>query len=292
MHPNYNISKKPNTIEKFTGSFSTQKGGCTIIVNSTINSITNVHALSVYAYLICRPDTWQLNARQLASHLNCGRNTIYKALTYLMDMNLLTREDIREKGKFLKSHYILYDKPQLDKGISPCPSTRDTVRRDAYKTKNIQNKDYKTTTTTQDSDKNTKTSSSDFVISKKEDEKLLKLREEYLKDDERLEIDFLRQAYHQILESEKKGYTRLQAFKGLEKIIKTGCFEKPKGYTVILPSLPSAEIYERHKREHGKRIEELRKAKEERLKKNEEMGRQKAIFSKTNVDGANFNFAY
>lgn len=139
-------TSKVNTIEKFEGSFSKEKGGCTIVVNSTINSITNAFILGIYSYLMCKPDTWQLNVKQLMSHFNCSKNTIYKCLTELMRMNLLTREDIREKGKFSKSHYRLYEKPHIDEEIEPCPSTRDTVSRDTvlrdtYKTKNIQNKE-------------------------------------------------------------------------------------------------------------------------------------------------------
>jgi len=204
-----NSNKNKVTIEKFSGSFSNQKGGCTIIVNSTINSLTNVYSLAIYSYLICRPDTWELNAKQLAFHFKCGKNTIYKALKTLMDMNLLTREDIREKGKFLKSHYTLYDKPQLDKGISPYHSTRDTVSRDtvlsdAYITKNIQNKDYKN-------------NNNNYVEFKK-----VEVNEEkgQFKEEHQFFID----------EQLKKGYVLPQAKKALMTILASGSFEFPKKY--------------------------------------------------------------
>ena len=207
--PNSNANKNKVTIEKFSGSFSSQKGGCTIVVNSTINSITNPYALAIYSYLICRPDTWELNVKQLSTHFDCGRNTIYKSLKILMDMCLLTRTDIREKGKFVKSHYILYDKPQLDKGISPCPSTRDTVSRDTvlrdtYITKNIQNKDYKN-------------NNNNYIEFNKDEDK--KLPDE-LNEEHQFFID----------EQLKKGYVLPQAKKALRTILAQGSFESPNRY--------------------------------------------------------------
>ncbi|HEY4832214.1 MAG TPA: hypothetical protein VIH61_06620 [Waddliaceae bacterium] len=125
-----------------------------------------------------------------------------------MDMNLLTREDIREKGKFLKSHYVLYDKPQLDKGISPYPSTRDTVSRDtvsrdAYITKNINNKEYK--------------NNNNYIEFKKIEEK--KTEEE------------LNEAHQFFIEEQlKKGYVLPQAKKALKTLLTQGSFETPSRY--------------------------------------------------------------
>lgn len=278
----YTMSSKENnkTIEKFTGSFSAQKGGCTIVVNSTINSITNPVALAIYCYLMCKPDTWQLNVKQLSTHFKSGRNTIYKCLTLLMEMKLLTREDIREKGQFSKSHYMLYEKPipctesqeniekpQCLQGISPCPSTRDTVSRDTatrhtYKTKNIKNKESKKTTTTLARKTAEKSSSSDFVISEKMDKELLEERKKHLQADEldRTDEEFLRQCSHHLDNGDKNKYNLSRRLAGLKSIIKLGNFEKPAGYDEkkIVKSLhtpeESALLY---KYEHALRMEKL-----------------------------------
>lgn len=304
MRNNCITTKKTNTIEKFTGSFSTEQGGCSVFINSTLQLITDGFSLGIYCYLMSLPDTWVLNPRQLATHFGCNKDKIYKNLTLLKDMGLLTCENIREKGKFSKYHYTVHlhpqktSKSQSNKGNLPRPEKPDVVnpyveKADTYKTKNIQNKEYKKTITTRERDENTKSSSSDFVISKKEDKRLLKLREVYLKDDDRLDIEFLRQCYQHVLESKKNGYTPLQALKGLEKIIKAGCFEKPNGYkSMILPSLPSPEIEEMHKKEWEKRIEELRKLKEEGSKKRQEIKKVKTIFRKTNVNQHLRNYCY
>jgi predicted transcriptional regulator len=238
-------STKETNIEKFTGSFSKEDGGCTIIVNSTINSIPDAFSCGLYTYLLCRPDNWKLNPKQLAEHYSCDKKTIYKSLTILQVIGLLTREDLREKGKFVKFHYVVHlhkkdiskpEKTQLNKGFSPVPVLPEMVKpemvkRNAYKTKNIKNKEYKKTTTTRKPEK--QKSSSVFVISKEIDEKLLSVRDKYLQDDElnRTDEEFLKQCSHHLDNGDKQKYNLARRLKGLETIIKSGFFEKPAGYS-------------------------------------------------------------
>jgi hypothetical protein len=235
-------STKETNIEKFTGSFSKEDGGCTTIINSTINAIHDGFSCGVYTYLLCRPPNWDLNPKQLASHYDCNKDKIYKTLILLQEMGLLIREDIREKGKFIKFHYIIHLHPkasvksQLNKGFSPVPGKPELVFPvlvfpDTYKTKNIKNKEYKKTTTTRKPEK--QKSSSSFVISKEIDEKLLALRKKYLQTDEldRTDEEFLRQCSHHLDNGDKQKYNLARRLKGLETIIKSGFFEKPAGYS-------------------------------------------------------------
>jgi hypothetical protein len=234
------ISQKETNIEKFTGSFSTEQQGCSIFINSTINSITDGFALGIYTYLMCRPSNWQLNARQLSNHFGCGRDKIYKYLNFLKDMGLLTCKTIREKGKFAQLHYTLHLNPKLSKSqsnkeISPCPDFPDAVKSDVekadtYKTKNIKNKEYKKTTTTKETEKSK--SSSIPIINKEIDEILLKDRKKSLQNDDskRTEEEYLRQCSHHLDNGDKDKYTLNQRLAGLRAIIRKGFFEKPAGF--------------------------------------------------------------
>jgi hypothetical protein len=266
---NSSTKEEKVNIEKFTGSFSKEDGGCTTIINSTINAIHDGFSCGVYTYLLCRPPNWDLNPKQLASHYDCNKDKIYKTLILLQEMGLLTREDIREKGKFIKFHYIIHLHPkasvksQLNKGFSPVPEKPelekpDMVFPDTYKTKNIQNKDNKKTTTTGKTEK----SNSSSVITPEIDKKLLSLRDKYLQADEldRTDNEFLRQCSHHLDNGDKKKYNLVRRLKGLETIIKSGFFEMPAGYKenkIVKSTLTPEENALLAKYQHGLRMSEL-----------------------------------
>lgn len=124
-----------NTIEKFEGIFTKEDSGVSILINSTINLIKNPETLGLYCYLASKPNDWKINARQLMSHFEVGRDKIYKMINNLMELNLLSRTELRTKGKFTEYHYHLYLRP-----FQPCPEKPytdlpDTVNQDTYKTK-------------------------------------------------------------------------------------------------------------------------------------------------------------
>lgn len=143
-----NSNKKPQSIEKYSGTFSKQDGGCTILVNKTINMINNLDALGLYSYLSCRPATWTLNPKHLSKHFHCGKDKIYKCIDILISKNVLTRTEQREKGRFVKYHYEILMSPINTQPVqtTPLPENPDTVKPDAenpdtYKTKSVVNKE-------------------------------------------------------------------------------------------------------------------------------------------------------
>lgn len=269
--------KKVINIEKFEGSFEKEDSGCTIIVNSSIQLIRNGFAAGLYTYLLCLPNTWELHPQHLAIHYGCNRKTIYNALNLLKDIGLITRQDLREKGRFVKFHYVVHLRPknqtetkksQSDKGISPVPVLPqmvkpEVVKRNAYKTNTIQNKDNKKTTTTNDDPKTGDlSSSSDFIINEKADSKLLQLRDEYLPDDvfDRNNREFLKQCSHHLDNGDKTRFNFSRRFKGLESIIKAGFFETPAGYNerkVVKSMFTPEEVALIHKYSHALRMVEL-----------------------------------
>jgi hypothetical protein len=287
-------STKETNIEKFTGSFSKEDGGCTTIINSTINAIHDGFSCGVYTYLLCRPPNWDLNPKQLASHYDCNKDKIYKTLILLQEMGLLIREDIREKGKFIKFHYIIHLHPkasvksQLNKGFSPVPGKPELVFPvlvfpDTYKTKNIKNKEYKKTTTTKETEKSK--SSSNFVISKEIDEKLLALKKKYLQADEldRTDEEFLKQCSHHLDNGDKQKYNLARRLKGIETIITKGFFEKPAGYSekkVVKSIFTPEETALLYTYQHALRMVELGAKLENYMPDREEVKKAKKLMEK------------
>jgi hypothetical protein len=100
-------------IEKFTGTFTKEDGGCTIQINETIQCIRHGDACALYSYLSTLPNTWELNIKHLMSHFFWGENKTYKALKFLIKIGLIVKIDHRDKGKFIKHEYILKLRPNL-----------------------------------------------------------------------------------------------------------------------------------------------------------------------------------
>jgi len=135
-------------IEKFSGQFSKEDAGVSILINETINNIRDMDAAGVYSYLLARPQNWIINPKHLMSHFECGKDKIYNVLNKLIKLGLLSVIKKRESGRFVESHYILHLKPitRINIEDSPRPEKPDTVKPDpvnpdTYKTKNIINKE-------------------------------------------------------------------------------------------------------------------------------------------------------
>jgi len=136
------------SIEKFTGQFKNEANGVTVLINSTIQRITNAEALGLYVYLSSKPDDWKIHYKEIMAHFNIGRNKAYSLLESLMELGLLSRHEIREKGRFKEYLYMLYLKPNCTS--SPCVNLRDAVNPHAvnqhtYKEKKLQSKEYTNT---------------------------------------------------------------------------------------------------------------------------------------------------
>jgi predicted transcriptional regulator len=145
MNNNYRNTSS-QYIEKFEGQFSKEDLGCTIIVNSTFQSIRDLQTLAVYSYLISKPNSWRINPKELINHFNSSKNVIYRILNNLIEINLLERIEHRSKGRFLKYEYKLYLKPYINTDESPRPHSPEAVEpeaviEDTYKTKSVLNKE-------------------------------------------------------------------------------------------------------------------------------------------------------
>jgi len=134
------------SIEKFTGSFSKEKSGCSIFVNETIQNIRCPMSLAIYVYLLSKPDNWRLNVKELSNHFSKNKETIYKYLNSLISMGAIVKHTLRQSGKFASFEYeIKLNLTQHDSSPvteKPCTVKPCTVKPDTYKTKNKQNKEY------------------------------------------------------------------------------------------------------------------------------------------------------
>jgi len=163
MSANNNNSNNTHGIEKFEGDFSKEEFGVTVVINKSITEIRSMEALAIYSYLLTRPKSWKLNVKHLASHFQCNKDRIYKALNYLLDEKFITCSRRKENGKFTTTHYTVHvsrfseSRKLVDFGIdhpetrastelSPCLEFPDMVIPDmeipdTYKTKKIKNKE-------------------------------------------------------------------------------------------------------------------------------------------------------
>lgn len=127
------IPLKPIYIEKFKGNFKKEKGGCTVSLNETTQSIRNPFEYAIYHYLLSKPPEWKVNVKELMNHFNLGKNKVYFCLNNLMLRNLVKKIEIREKGKFVDLIYYLYLKPfpEFGETVQPFPRLSEAAEPEA-----------------------------------------------------------------------------------------------------------------------------------------------------------------
>lgn len=136
-------------IEKYSGDFSKEEFGVTLIPTKTIQSIKSTTDLGLYTYLASCPPGWRINPRNISAHFECNKDKIYKSIDSLIKQGLLSRTQNRNNGKFVDYSYKLHLRPENKKSefTSPCPEKPDPVKPDtenpdAYITYNINNKEF------------------------------------------------------------------------------------------------------------------------------------------------------
>lgn len=95
-------------IEKFKGRFTNEANGCTTLVNETIQNISDLMVLGLYTYLCTKPDTWEPNYKEIMSHFKLTKTTTYKYLNKMLDLGLMSKVEVREKGRFAYVHYFVH----------------------------------------------------------------------------------------------------------------------------------------------------------------------------------------
>ena len=95
------------SIEKFSGKFTKEKLGVTILLTETLQSIKCPMSLGVYCYLASKPDDWRINVKELTSHFAKNKDTVLKYLNHLISIGLLFRTVVKSNGKIVAHEYEL-----------------------------------------------------------------------------------------------------------------------------------------------------------------------------------------
>lgn len=82
--------------------------GITTVPNQSINDIDDLGALGVYLYLLSQPDKRDLNATRIAEHFKCAKNRIYRMMSYLTRAGFVSKENIRQEGRFAETTYNVH----------------------------------------------------------------------------------------------------------------------------------------------------------------------------------------
>lgn len=139
-------------IEKLIGKLNKSEGGFTTILNRIVQNIGSLEAVGLYCYLATMPRDWTINIKQIMNHFSIGKEKAYKVFNQLLELDLITKIEHRDQGKFVCNEYILH----IDIGFQPYPEKPDTAKpdpanQDTYKTNNKQNK-YNTNTISESDD--------------------------------------------------------------------------------------------------------------------------------------------
>lgn len=91
-------------------------------------------AKGILAYLLSKPDNWQILVSDLIKQSTDGRDSVYSGLKELEMNGYLERKIVRDgKGKFLGYEYVVYEAPKVQDGDHPYPDFPYTENPDTEK---------------------------------------------------------------------------------------------------------------------------------------------------------------
>lgn len=101
----------------------------TIIDNTVFTSGLSFRAMGLLAYLLSKPDHWEVSVTQLVRHAKGtakpdGRDAVYAMLSELIEKRFVVREQLRnERGQAAGTDYVVYDIPQDGGPVTAKPDT-------------------------------------------------------------------------------------------------------------------------------------------------------------------------
>lgn len=87
-------------------------------------------AKGILVYLIGKPNDWKVRIADLISKSSDGRDSVYSGLEELVSYGYMTRQEVREKGKFMGLDYTVYETPVTPDTEEPHTENPDTAKRD------------------------------------------------------------------------------------------------------------------------------------------------------------------
>lgn len=123
------------SIEKFTGTFSKESLGVTILPTETIQLIKNAEVGMTWVYLASRPSNWQINSTEICNHFNFGIQKIRSILKQLERLGLLEVTRPRVNNKYGRNHYHLNLTPvniDLEQGVKIQRIEKQTIENNLH----------------------------------------------------------------------------------------------------------------------------------------------------------------
>jgi hypothetical protein len=108
-------------------------------------------AKGLLAFLLSKPDTWEINIKNLIKQAKDGKEAVYSGINELIQFGYIVRVESRNKGRFAQIEYLIYENPQLvtatnstgfkeeseliqqNPSKTPLPENPDTVNPDTAK---------------------------------------------------------------------------------------------------------------------------------------------------------------
>lgn len=86
------------------------------------NTKLSLKAKGLLAYLLTKPDSWEISVSHLITQSTDGRTAIYSAISELEELGYIKKTRLRdESGKVLSFQYIVYERPTSSSPYSGFP---------------------------------------------------------------------------------------------------------------------------------------------------------------------------
>ena len=118
---------------------SSLKQNFSVLPNELLNDERlSADQLGLLAYLLSKPNDWQVRVKQLMNRFDIGRDKTRRILSTLEQYGYIQRDVVREEGKFSETRYIVKDSPEPEK---PSPEKPAPVNQTLTKDRSKQNTD-------------------------------------------------------------------------------------------------------------------------------------------------------
>ena len=120
---------------------SSLKQNFSVLPNELLNDERlSADQLGLLAYLLSKPNDWQVRVKQLMNRFDIGRDKTRRILSTLEQYGYIQRDVVRYEGKFSETRYIVKDSPEPEK---PAPEKPEPVNQTLTKDRDIQKTDIK-----------------------------------------------------------------------------------------------------------------------------------------------------
>lgn len=118
---------------------SSLKQNFSVLPNELLNDERlSADQLGLLAYLLSKPNDWQVRVKQLMNRFDIGRDKTRRILSTLEQYGYIQRDVVRYEGKFSETRYIVKDSPEPEK---PAPEKPEPVNQTLTKDRDIQKTD-------------------------------------------------------------------------------------------------------------------------------------------------------